>query len=153
MKYIVATLMTLVLSTCSYKNIGEYGPNTSVIKYEDLPNKVQTAYKAEFDALKYRSVFSPVELLNLDSEEVRFSYIKSTSMEIIRPGKNLYRIGRKRFYLPWNANRELHPRVLFQKKIYMIYATTEDERINYDIDNNFKTMRYLKVDLSKHLNY
>ena len=153
MKYWRSLLLLILIGGCSYKNIGEYGPNTSVVTYDALPPEVKRAYKSEFIALTKRSVHSPVVIINLDELKVEFRYLKSTSIAIIRPGKEVYKIGNKRFYLPWNLNRELNPSVLFNKSIYMVYTVTDDERLSYYDLENLESNRYLKIDLSKHLNY
>jgi len=153
MKYLLSVLLIVSFHSCSYKHIGEFGPNTTIIKFNDLPKNVKKAYQNEFHALRTRKVIYPVSIINLDSMSVRFTFLKSTSIEIIKPGKKIYKIGSKRFFLQWNSNREMPPRVLFEKNLYMIYATTSKELANYEFNNNFKHMKYLKVDLSKHLKY
>ena len=153
MKFLIPLYLSLILGSCAYKNIGEYGPNTSIVAYNELPSEVKSAYGVEFKALTQRSLHAPVVIINLDSAKVTFSYHKSTSVAIIKPGKEVYKIGSKRFYLPWNLNRELNPHVLFDKKLYAVYTVTTKERLTYYKVENLETNRYLKVDLSKHLNY
>ena len=153
MKYLAVGFIMVFVYSCSYKNIGEYGPNTVVINFGDLPDRVKEAYQVEFEALKTRKIIYPITIINLDSLQVKFIYIKSTSVEIVQPGKKIYKIGGRRFYIPWNSNREMHPRILYKRKIYMVYTTTEEERINYDLNDNFKNAKYLKVDLNQYLNY
>ena len=153
MKLILIIAVSLVVKACAYKNIGEYGPNTAIIDYEELPSEVKSAYQNEFDDLINRSLKSPLPIINIDLSHTEFYMHKSTSVAIINPGKIIYKIGTKKFYLPWNRNREMHPRVLYNKNIYMLFAPTGMEKLNYYMDDNHKKMKYFKVDLSKHLKY
>ena len=153
MKFLIPLYLSLMLGSCAYKNIGEYGPNTSIVAYNELPAEVKSAYSSEFIALTKRTIRTPAVIINLDSSEVSFQHYKSTSIAIIKPGKIVYKIGNKRFHIPWNSNRELKPKILFDKNIYMVYTVTTKERLTYYKVENLETNKYLKVDLSKHLNY
>ena len=153
MNKVAVLWIALVVSSCAYKNIGEHGPNTVIISFAELPKEVKAAYVNEFIVMLTRKKISPATIINLDSSKADFIYVKSTSIAIIRPGKKIYSINGRRFYIPWNSNREMYPRVLFKKSIYMVYTITEADRVTYDFNENYKKINYLKVDLSKYLKY
>jgi len=152
MTYIKLALIALCIQSCSFKNIGEHGPNTSIINYEVLPEEVKQAYKYEFKIVNNSPIKSPKTTINLESNLTSFRYLKSTSF-VTKAGKTIYLIGRKRFYFLWNANRETPPLVLYKKNVYLLFTPTGKEKLNYYLGENHKSMKYLRVDLTKHLKY
>lgn len=134
-----------LLCTCTFscKVYLTQGDEVKKAKYDELHKQVQTAYYDLF--LLAEKQYLP-KTVNLDSNIVEFEYLENTSIEIIKAGNEVFKIDDKKFYLPWNGNKESSPYLFYDKKFYCRYG--KDAWNNYDIQNTF-----LEIDLTKYLKY
>ena len=132
------------LASCSVRLTK--GEKVNRINYYDLPADVKTSYSNSYSSEKDLPA-----TINLDSIETDFYYLKNTSVEIIKAGKEVFKIGERKFYIPWNFNRETNPYILYKKKFYCIVGDS-DSWNNYSQEQLQKN-QFLEIDLMKYLKY
>ena len=121
------------------------GEKVRSVLYNDLPIEVQSAYE-----IAYRKEAISIETISLD-RDVKFEYIKNTGIEIIRPGKRVFKINSRRLYIPWNLNKEIEPFILHDKHLYCIIG--DNESWNNRSLSQLRRNRFLKIDLTRYLKY
>ena len=112
-----------------------------------MPKEVQKAY---YNLYENGSSLKS-EYISLD-EGVEMKYVKSTGIEIIRPGKEVIKIKNRKFYIPWNMNREVNPYIYSQKYFYCVVGEDGGSRNYYTIEQ-LKRNKFLKIDLRKYFKY
>jgi hypothetical protein len=119
---------------------------TQNLNYTELPQKVQDAYYRAYTRKKGKP-----DIINLDSSMVKFRFVRNSSIEIIKEGKEIYKIGNRKFYIPWNYNKEIGPYLLHEKIFYGIVGNNESW--NTHTVEQLERNQFFKVDLSRYLRY
>lgn len=108
MKYIIIFFLSLLVFSC---NTDISTLLTKTVSWEELPEKV-----------KFALINSENEsFINIDSILFAVDY-KNTAIVGLYPGKHKYYLNNgKCLYLDWNGNKEVHPFVFYDSKIYFLF--------------------------------
>lgn len=112
------------------------------MNYSSLPLEVQDAYYKA-----YQRKGGKPHLINLDSTLTEFSFVKNTSIEIIKAGKEIYAIDNRQFYIPWHLSKEISPYILHGKIFYCIVRNNKSW--NTHTIEQLKRNQFLEIDISK----
>jgi hypothetical protein len=149
MIYLLVVLLSLGIGSC--KVYLTEGDKVARIAYSDLPDKVQASYYNVYKDAEDGIIDIMPKIINLDSTKVNFFYIENTSVEIIWAGNEIFEIDGKRFYLPWNLNKEIRPYLLYNQIFYCIVGNRESWN-NHSI-NQLKRNEFLEINLTEYLDY